>query len=132
MGLMFLLREDMPIGFKNNPNYAELPAAVNFLQQYEGREFKTESEFEKELSGFQNYLREYKVPESSDKALRAGLLMEKVENISDVHDIFTRSDDSLAGKCWFGSLGPEAILKKYFQFQKEARTDQIIEDDDSP
>ena len=78
MVLKFLLREDMPRGFRDNQNYAELPAAVTFLKQYEGREFKTESEFEKALGKFQDYLREYKIPESSDKALRAGLLMERI------------------------------------------------------
>lgn len=76
MALKFLLRPDMPQGFRENPNYAELPSAVSFLEQFEDREFHTESEFERTLGEFPKYLTEHRVPKSSDKALSAGLLME--------------------------------------------------------
>jgi hypothetical protein len=131
MALKFLLREDMPSGFNENQRYPELPAAVDFLRQYNGREFGSRSEFEKELTKFPDYLKTHRVPMSDDELLRDGLLAEKADGIIEVYNISTRSDTP-AGSCWFGSLGTEEALRKYFQFQRQARFREIVENDDTP
>lgn len=50
--------------------------------------------------------------------------------MNDVYNIITRSDENSSSKCWFGSLGKEADLRRYFQIQRDARMSEIIENDD--
>lgn len=123
----FRLRPDMPEGFRKNEQYPELPATVKFLRKFEGIMFGSEDIFRGFLSSFPEYLSNDRIPESSDKALREGLFLEKIEGVLNV---YTKSDESRARKCWFGSFGTEDKLREYFEKQRQARTREIDEEDD--
>lgn len=134
MVLRFSLRQDMPPGFEYNPTYGELPATVSFLEELEYMQFHTKKEFEEELEKFPEYLKDHKIPKSSDKALRAGLFLEEVktEGIEELLNVYTKSDENSSGRCWFGSFGPQKSIEKYFDLQSQARQRSIEDDDDCP
>jgi len=125
-GYKFRLRNDMPRGFRENREYPELPAAVSFLGQYEKLTFENPDTFRAVLGLFPNYLSKERVPEGSDKALRAGLFLKKTE-IDSVFNVLTKSDENGPGVCWFGSFGSEDKITEYFAAQRRARI--AVEDD---
>jgi hypothetical protein len=116
----FRLRDDMPPGFRSNARYPELPAAVEFLGQYENKAFRTIVGFKIVLDGFPEYLREKSIPLSSDKALSAGLLFKRA-GMEPVFNVITASDENRAGECWFGTFGYEHRITAYFEALREAR-----------
>jgi len=124
----FRLRDDMPRGFRENRRYSELPAAVAFLGQYEGQTFESLDVFRAVLGLFPEYLSKERVPESSDKALRAGLFLEETE-IDSVFNVLTKSNEGATSECWFGSFGPEDKITEYFTAQGQARRRASLEDD---
>lgn len=128
--MRFLLRPDMPPGFRENTQYPELSAAVQFLSQYQEKIFEIPAGFRAELKKFPDYLKKNKVPEGSDRALREGLLLERVTD--GVFNVVAKSDENPSGKCWFGSFGPSQNIERYFERQRQARQRQIEEDDDTP
>jgi hypothetical protein len=128
MALKFLLRPDMPRGFTQNTQYPELPAANQFLLQYNAQEFITGAELAEVLKDFPGYLTQQKVPESSDRALREGFLVEQVNGFPEISNVSLKSDE--VRRCWFGTIGQEKSVVDYFQAQARARTQAAIEDDD--
>lgn len=98
----FRLRADMPIGFKSNPRFPELPAILKYLTQFEGKEYSTSEEFQKNaLDGFLDYLEQEKVPTGKDPKLREGLRLRKEDDGS--YLVFTFAN-SHVGFCGFGWL----------------------------
>lgn len=104
----FSLREDMPKGFKANPNYPELPAIYNYLKEYEGHTFKSAEKFQKDvLDKFLQYLEDENVPQSTDRELRSGLYLREVPEQEDMkmlgweYFVETRSSTPV-GVCVFG------------------------------
>ncbi|MBU4502145.1 MAG: hypothetical protein KKA79_06110 [Nanoarchaeota archaeon] len=106
----FRLREDMPKGFKANPNYPELPAIYNFLKEYEGYTFKSTEKFQKDvLDKFLQYLEDEKVPQSTDRMLREGLYLREIPDQPDTKELkweyFVETKSSTpAGVCVFGMV----------------------------
>lgn len=110
MNIRFKLRSDMPIGFKKNEQYPELPAILNYLTPYDKQEFTSPEEFHKQvLSGIIDYLEEQEIPVSEDSKLREGLDIEKLEKRFQTPDggwdylVFTPATNR-PGKCVFGGL----------------------------
>jgi hypothetical protein len=70
----------MPRGYKENSNYPELPAILNYLKEYSGKEFESAEVFQADiLDGFLRYLDEQKVPQGTDPKLREGLEAKKLD-----------------------------------------------------
>ncbi len=113
MTYRFRLRVDMPVGFKQNDEYPELPAIFKYLQPRDGIVYTSPEQFQDQvLSLFPDYLEQAHVPEGPDPKLREGLQMDSVGE--DVFDVFTPSSSS-AGKCVFGYLGTDEALEKIFE-----------------
>jgi hypothetical protein len=99
----------MPKGFIINFRYPELPAAVNFLKQYEGKKIPCLLWLQKELDGFLDYLKKNDIPEGEDVLLRTGLKLEEISkkfvppNDQFVYKIVTDADNG-PGLCFFGGL----------------------------
>jgi len=110
MSIRFKLRLDMPRGFKENEQYPELPAILNYLLPYDKQEFASPEEFHKQvLSGAINYLKEQKIPIGGDPKLREGLDMRELEKRFQTLDggwdyiVFTPATN-IPGICVFGGL----------------------------
>jgi len=105
--IKFKLREDMPIGFKQNANYPELPAMFSYLTPHNGKEYNNTAEFQEVLDGFIPYLNENHVPKGGDKFLREGLFIKRLhprfEEMNWDYEVFTIASN-LPGKCVFGGL----------------------------
>ena len=106
----FNLRKDMPRGFKANPAYPELPAILEYLQQYEGQTFSSPEVFQSEvLDQFLKWLSGKNIPVGGDPKIRQGLhveqLPERYNDISGVWDceVFTPATNG-PGKCVYGGL----------------------------
>lgn len=94
----FSLRSDLPPGFIENINVPELPAAGNFLREYDGKNFSLE-EFRRELSKFGDYLVKNKVPRGIDEEVRGGIFV--FEGPARYVGTY---NDSPSRKCIFGAL----------------------------
>ncbi len=110
MNIRFKLRLDMPIGFKENEQYPELPAILNYLIPYDKQEFTSPEEFHKQiLSGAINHLEKQEIPVSGDSKLREGLDIEELKERFPTQDggwdymVFTPATNR-SGKCVFGGL----------------------------
>jgi len=110
MRVRFKLRSDMPPGFKENEQYPELPAILNYLLPYDKQEFTNPEEFQEQvLSGIIDYLEKQEIPMSEDPKLREGLdieeLKERFQTLDGEWDylVFTPATNR-PGKCVFGGL----------------------------
>jgi len=93
---IFRLREDMPSGFKQNEQFPELPAAHDFLKQYDGSTFESKEAFVKKLGEFPDYLTEHNVPEG-DREVRRGIFVSEA-------NIVSTYNNGPSEECYFGTL----------------------------
>jgi hypothetical protein len=115
-GYEFFVRGNVPKGYVENERFPELPAAILFLNQYDGEKFSSVQEFEKILSGFTTFLKVSHVPVGEDLLLRTGLYVRRIEGSPREiegrlwdYTVETKADNG-PGVCVFGGLEEKHLL----------------------
>lgn len=103
MSYAFMMRDELSPGFRENSRHPELPAAVEYLKQFQERNFETPEKFKQALGGFSDYLSQQRIPPSIDSEMRKGLMLFENGYVG-----FRTSDQP--GECHLGAL--EEILRK--------------------
>ncbi len=89
----FKLRNDMPPGFVRNPNFPELPAAVEFLRGFEEKKYADKDAFKRDISGFGTYLAQKNIQPREMESLQLFL-----------DGAVGASNDGPSVECHFGTL----------------------------
>jgi hypothetical protein len=104
----YVMRDEIPQGFKSNDRFPELPAITSYLNQFQLHKFSSVSQFEeKVMSGLERRLAD--VPFGEDPKLRTGLYLESLpEEFTQAKGIRGYSVNVKAtngpGLCGFGFL----------------------------